>query len=101
PQSLIPKDANLLCECIFQSLLCNHGIFLLIRDFGAKVSLWLDIQSKNQLLLLYRSLVLSTDRGSPVSLDNVLNSSKNVPIPAVHVMVVSPLGTPYFKFTVP
>jgi hypothetical protein len=39
--------------------------------------------------------------GSPVRRDNVPNSIKNVPPPAVHVIFVSPIGTPQTKFTVP
>jgi hypothetical protein len=39
--------------------------------------------------------------GSPVRRDNVPNSIKNVPPPAVHVIFVSPIGTPQTKLTVP
>lgn len=39
--------------------------------------------------------------GSPVKRDNVPNSIRNVPPPAVHVILVSPIGTPQTKFTVP
>jgi hypothetical protein len=39
--------------------------------------------------------------GSPVNRLNVPNSIRNVPTPAVHVTVVSPLGTPCFRLTVP
>lgn len=39
--------------------------------------------------------------GSPVSLLRVPNSTMNVPTPAVHVTVVSPLGTPWRRLTVP
>lgn len=43
----------------------------------------------------------SSYNGSPVNLLNVPNSTINVPIPAVHVTVVSPTGTPYRRLTVP
>ena len=43
----------------------------------------------------------SSNSGSPVSLDRVPNSRMNVPTPAVHVMLVSPTGTPFRRFTVP
>lgn len=39
--------------------------------------------------------------GSPVNLLRVPNSTMNVPTPAVHVTVVSPLGTPCRRFMVP
>ena len=38
---------------------------------------------------------------SPVRRDNVPNSIKNVPPPAVQVMFVSSIDTPQTKFTVP
>lgn len=43
----------------------------------------------------------SSNSGSPVSLERVPNSKMNVPTPAVHVMLVSPTGTPFRRFTVP
>lgn len=39
--------------------------------------------------------------GSPVNLLKEPNSTKNVPTPAVHVIVVSPDGTPCLRLTVP
>ena len=36
-----------------------------------------------------------------MSRDKVPNSIRKVPTPAVHVIGVSPGGTPYLKFTVP
>jgi hypothetical protein len=43
----------------------------------------------------------SSNNGSPVSLERVPNSKMKVPTPAVQVMLVSPAGTPYRRFTVP
>ena len=42
-------------------------------------------------------MAASSNTGFPVNLDKVPNSMMVVPTPAVHVTVVSPLGTPYLK----
>jgi hypothetical protein len=50
----------------------------------------------------FRALIATYSKiGSPVNLDRAPNSTMKVPTPAVHVMVVSPLGTPLRKLTVP
>ena len=50
--------------------------------------------------LMARTAVFSK-MGSPVRRLRAPNSSKKVPTPAVHVTVVSPLGTPCLRLTVP
>ena len=42
-------------------------------------------------------MAASSNTGFPVNLDKVPNSMMVVPTPAVHVTVVSPLGTPYLQ----
>lgn len=42
-----------------------------------------------------------SNTGSPINRLNVPNSIRKVPTPAVHVTVVSPLGTPCRRLTVP